>query len=287
MLVSYRKFLASIYLLPLFLGSYVFLTPSPSLASVSSQFPAGINSYWKHDESSGVRYAASSSNDLSDVNGVGSVAGKILFASDFESSSSTALSISDASQSGLDGLQKFFIGTWFTPESLPTSGNYVVVVKKDSSTSRSYSLLYVNNGGTYQFWFYVFGNSGGSAFTNVDWDYTLSVGTPYYIGVSFDGSLSGATSKINLSVNASAVSSSFSTEVGGGASSMANSTAAFEIGRDSYTGSNYADGWVDETIFLNYVPATSTISALYNSGVGLPWADGVSTSTLPFPPTTY
>ncbi|MBI4325238.1 MAG: LamG domain-containing protein, partial [Chloroflexi bacterium] len=95
------------------------------IASLATALPVqstGVVSYWKMDETAAneVRRDAIGPNHLSPSNGVGSTAGRVRNAADFERANSESLAISSASQSGLkmspkDGLT---IMAWINPRTL-------------------------------------------------------------------------------------------------------------------------------------------------------------------------
>ena len=90
------------------------------------------------EESSGTRVDSKGSNDLTDNNTVTSGTGIQGTAADFELSNSEWLSITDASQTGLDLSGDFSISTWVKLEQLPsTSGTEFGLVAKNDFTGGS------------------------------------------------------------------------------------------------------------------------------------------------------
>jgi hypothetical protein len=78
-----------------------------------STLATGLVSYWELEEVSGTRVDSHGSNDLTDNNTVGSGTGIQGNCANLEKSNTEDLSISDASQSGLNITQDLSFSGWF------------------------------------------------------------------------------------------------------------------------------------------------------------------------------
>ena len=101
-------------------------------------FPPGVQGYWALDEVAGGRQDGSpAGNHLTEVNTVSSTGGQLNLAADFEADNSEYLTISEATQSGLDITGDLTLAGWINQE---TSGQYAMMASKyDFATgNRSY-----------------------------------------------------------------------------------------------------------------------------------------------------
>jgi hypothetical protein len=219
---------------------------------------ANLISYWKLDEASGTREDSVANNDLTDNNTVGSAAGIISNAADFEASSSESLSITDAAQSGLDITGNLSFSMWVKVESQPSGAAYTLLSKHNSAdTGRSYLFQYQDSGGTKSLTFRVSsdGTSGNQTLASVN--YELTTATLFHVVVTY--ATSGTTT---FYVNGSSVGSA-----GSQATSIFNGVAAFVLGA-SAAGSDFFDGLIDEVGIWSKTLSTTEITALYNGGAG-------------------
>lgn len=228
-------------------------------------------SYWKLDETSGTREDIHAANDLTDVNTVGAATGKINDGADFEFSNSEYLSISDASQTGLDGMTDFSVSLWFYQESV--AATYPQLVSKWSETGNQRSYTVANVGGSIYFYHSPDGagpnlrSVNGGAVSNATWYHVVGTATT-------------GTNNLKIYVNGTNVSSD--TVAGAG---IYNGTAAFQIGHADgpFAGSSnqYFDGIIDEVGVWSRVLTGAEVAELYNSGNGLayPFSGGGANTT--------
>jgi len=240
-------------------GSPVFST------SVPFQNPDGVSGsyletncqgYWTLDEESGTRAdSTANGNDLTDNNTVGFGAGKIGNAADFEASNSEYLSITDASQTGLDITGDMTVSSWVNMES---TGNRVIVARYDGTSTTSSFVFYIRATNLIML-------IAGASTHAVSAAHGLSTGTFAHVAVTYKS----GTGAIEFFVNG--------ISIGGGTSiytTIKDSTADFKIGfADSpFT---YFDGLIDETAIWDKTLDFGSIQDLYNAGDAITWSSGL------------
>src|SRR6478735_707277 len=129
----------------------------------------GLVSYWKLDESSGVAYDAVGGNHLTN-NSVTYGDGKIGNGAVLNGSSGY-LSITNASQTGLNITQDMTISCWYKPTDLISTGRIILSKFNYNGTNqRAYQLYYTNSSG-YRI---ILGLSpDGSADSSASFDYVM------------------------------------------------------------------------------------------------------------------
>jgi hypothetical protein len=154
---------------------------------------------------------------------------------DLEASSNQHLSISDATQTGLDITGDLTVECWIKLESQPGVGaDYIMVNKWGGGGQRGYSLRYYNRSGVPELQFYV--SSNGSAVDGHIYITTLNSDTWYHVAVAFDASAAEAEFYLD------GVSKATSTLT---ATAIHNSNSAFFLGA-YYTGTYTVDGLMDD-----------------------------------------
>ena len=230
----------------------------------NSSLATGLVSYWELEETSGTRVDSHGSNDLTDNNTVGSATGIQGTGADFEASNVESLSITDATQTGLDLSTDFSIATWVNFESYPPV-QAGLVCKWQTSTGKRSWMFYVQSNelrlvtspsGTWT------GSLGG-----VSW--TPSNGVWYHIACTFDVSAGSVIFYLN--------GSQLGTAQNGLATSIYNGTSDVVVGGNS---DNYLfDGVMDEVGIWSRALSASDVTALYNSGAGIPYDAGGASYT--------
>lgn len=215
-------------------------------------------SYWAMDEASGDALDAHGTNDLTDHNTVGSAAGKVNNARDFESGNSEYFahtSNSDLQTGDID----FTLSFWVNAESL---SGFPVIGKKGNENSPTVNDEWVlfYNGGSSRF---VFGVTSGTSQGSVSADNfgAASTATWYFIVVWHDS----VNNEIGISVNGTVNTQSHSIGANAG-------TSDFEIG-SSVSQGLYWDGLIDEVGFWKRTLTSQERSDLYNGGDGLAYED--------------
>jgi len=232
-------------------------------------------SHWTCNETSGVRYdsEATTTNDLTDVNTVGSVSGLNGNACNFVRASSERLDITNTDQIGLSPSGSFAISTWYKPASTPSAGQYTTLVSKGgfsvtpSNTVTEYLMYYRNDGNI------VIGGfiRGTGVNKSVEYVTTLSTSQTYHIVLRFEASKS-----LCIWLNNSRVACN-TTSI---PASVVSTSRNFSLGADNAsTPTNYLNGTLEHTTFLNYLLPTTSIATLYNSGVPLDYDAPVSDVT--------
>lgn len=208
-----------------------------------------LNAYWKLDESSGDAIDVHDVYDLTDTNTVGSAAGIIGNARDFEATNSESFSHSDTAALRFSESTDWAVSFWIKPESLAT---YRCVFGKWSGASRSAACVLDSAGHLIVF----LGLSGSYTFSGT----TLSAGTWYHVVLNFDASANELLIAVNGSEETKSATVSWSTN-----------TAALRIGR--LDAANSFDGLIDEFGKWDRLLTADERSDLYNSGAGLSYDD--------------
>lgn len=225
--------------------------------STHSTLPTNLVSYWKLDESSGTRVDSHGSNDLTDNNTVLSATGIINNGADFEATNSEYLSITDASQSGLDITGDLSISMWMKPESWSGQDFWI---GKDSISAGGRSYI-ISTTDTYLL--FDASSNGTSAVEKIS-AHGMSTGTMYHVVLTYNASAGTAYFYVNNSKGS---------QMTGFPTSIYNGNADFTIGAYGAPG-NYSDGVVDEVGIWSKELTDSEVSDLYNSGSGLPYSSG-------------
>lgn len=158
---------------------------------------------------------------------------------DLESGSSQYLTISDASQTGLDLTGDFTLEAWVKPESQP-SGSFMTIIGKRNNSWQGYSLKYRESGGTYYLFLSLLTGS------DPERTYEYSSGSPILPTGSWSHVAASVTAntEVTLYVNGASVFDTSS-----GVYSAANSDAAFTIGANNDTVNDpyfFFDGKIDD-----------------------------------------
>lgn len=231
-------------------------------------------SHFKCEETSGVRYDSNTtnSNDLTDNNTVLSGTGIAGNGCDLESSSSEYLSITDASQAGLDPTTDISFSFWIKVETaIAFDTAYKLIEKKDSGHNGGYTVYYrqyPSNNDNIVVFFYDSSNNSSYAITS---DLNLSTGTWYHVAVAIDVSVPLIETYVNAVDKTSSMSASSATTIGDNASS-------FRIG-STYGTSEYYDGLIDEITVSDTYYTSGNVTTLYNGGVPLDYSTPTATTS--------
>ena len=216
-----------------------------------------IQGFWRMEETSGTRYDLSDNhNNLTDNNTVGYGAGKIGNAADFERNNSEYLSISDASQTGLDITGEISAFAWIkleTKASVLGSPPPAILGKYNTVTNgRSYAIYIGHTDDKIG----VNLSPNGSDFTTMYSSSILTTATWYHVGFT----LNQTTDKIQIYLNGSADGSSVAYT-----GNIYNSATAFTIGTYYYNSSpsRFIDGLIDEAIIWNTCLTADEIADVY------------------------
>lgn len=173
-------------------------------------------------------------------------------ASDFEDASSQYLSISDASQSGLDitGNLSFFV--WVKVESDPVGFTYSFMAKHKTTTSdRGYAFGYED---PKELFLNI--SSNGSSVTSKIQAQTLTTGTWYHVGFVY----TAAAGSVSFYVNGAQVGSTQT----GLPTSIFNNAADFCLGAYANP-AIYYDGMEQDAIIWSTTLTGSEVTSLYNA----------------------
>lgn len=226
-------------------------------------------SYWKLDEFSDgsgavTRVDSHGSNNLTDNNTTPSATGIIALGADLERGNSEYLSISDASQTGLDITGDLTISMWLNFESVPiNTEEFTLLAKRNSDTgNRSYGIYYdrFTVSSTKSIVAYVSSDGSSGNQTSAVYSTNFSTATWYHLVWVYS---TAGTSKFYI--NGTEVAS-----IGSQRTSIFNGNAAFIIGATGNSSvTSFFDGVVDEVGIWSRVLTADEITELYNSGAGL------------------
>lgn len=222
-------------------------------------------SVWEFEEASGTRVDSHGSNDLTDNNTVGQTTGVQGNAANFVRANSEYLSISDASQSGLDFSGASSFAFWINISNAPTSGaTYYVFAKTGvGAGNRGYYGVYYESGGNTRF--QLFGSTNGTAFASADGILSLGTSTWHHVCCVFD------TPNTDILVYLDGNSTPAISQTSGLGSQWSTNGFDFKLGDHSTSTGQYLDGYLDQFCVWNKVLSTTEVADLYNSGSGIPY----------------
>jgi hypothetical protein len=208
-------------------------------------------SYWKLDEASGTRVDIASTNNLTDNNTVGSAAGKIGSAGDFEA---TNLEYLNSSAAALRfGDEDFTLAAWINLES-SVDGSVIARYDNSLDADRVFTINYVASTQEMQFLIRV---GGASYLINASTFGALSLATWYHV-VAWH---SATSEQMGISVNNTANTQAHT-------AGLATSTVDFTVGA-RLAGATAFDGLIDEVGAWGTVLSSTDRTNLYNGGSGL------------------
>lgn len=209
-------------------------------------------SHWKLDEASGDALDAHGSHNLTDTNTVGSAAGKIGNARDFEDANSEYFVIADHADFSA-GSSDFTVTAWVKAESLPGENKRILCKINNAVTLLEYDLFYWGASST-KFAWYIKG-SGDFLVDSV----VPSTGTWYFVVAWYNAT----THEQGIQVNNGTASTG--TVIG----SPSDTAAPFCIGSVDGLATTFWDGLIDEVNFWRRLLTDDEKTALYNGGAGL------------------
>jgi hypothetical protein len=221
-----------------------------------SPLKVGLSSYWKMDEAAGDALDAHGTNHLTDNGTVGSAAGKVGNARDFEKDNAEFFSRADPSL--WVGNAGFTFAFWMKPET-PTSGISHEVITKDLAGARELLIHFSGN----KMNLLHFGSPGP---ISVAPPQVLDVGSWYFVVAWHDPAANLAGMSINGADTTAAAPA--------GWIATGPTASQFQIGARQYAGfPEYYDGLIDEVGFWKRALTLGERSRLYNGGVGLAYED--------------
>lgn len=228
-------------------------------------------SYWQLDEASGDAIDAHGSNDLTDVNTVGSATGIISNARDYEADNSEAHNIADNTDLSTGDIA-FTFTAWVKAESF--GADRVIIGKINSgATQMDYILRY--RASVDRFQWRVSSDGSSAADVNADSLGAPSTATWYFIVVDHDPTANQTSIQVN---NGTKDTLSHSAGVFDG-------NGGFSLGREGDRLTDYWDGLIDEVGFWKRILTAEERTQLYNGGAGLAYpfaASGTSPPEVPY-----
>lgn len=221
----------------------------------------GLEAWWKLDEASGDALDAHGANDLTDGNTVGSAAGKVNNARDFDDTSSEYFSIADNASLSF-GDEELTIAGWCFMQS--GSGVIRTIAAKRQDTTIEYILRH-DGGVSGKLAFYV--SSDGSSFTSTTAN-TFGA-TPNDTWMFVVAQHDPTNNLIKISVNNGAF------DTAAHSTGVFNGSSQFQLGCYVNTGtpSELWGGLIDEVGVWRRLLSDPEITFLYNSGNGVTYED--------------
>lgn len=208
----------------------------------------GLVSYWKCDEASGNLLDAHGSNDLTDINTVGSATGKINNGRDFDRDNHEYFTRS----SGIFSSLPLATSGWFKMESTGINHNIISGgIGGGHAYAYGISVTPSNKLSAYI-------SDGGGTFVSVTGTTTLSSGVWYHFAFNWR-----STTNYEIYLNATSEGTGSTPRPLGGAINV------FGIGIYRPTTGDHWDGIIDEIGIWNRELTGAEITELYNSGNGL------------------
>lgn len=227
-------------------------------------------SWWELNETSGTRSDSHGTNNLTDTNTVTYNTGKKSNCAEFTSANSEYLSISDASQSGLEPTGDMSWSFWVYFKTVPGAGSGASILGKGDGNQK-YQILYSGNGEGLRLLFY----PSSGTYKGVDHAWTPSATTWYHVVVTFNATAS--TNNFQIFIN-----NSKTQRTGSGApcGSISGNSNPFYLGVHVESPTAYfLNGYLDEVGMWNKVLSDAEVTSLYNSGNGLSYADTAPAAT--------
>ena len=223
-------------------------TPTPDVTT-------GLAGYWKLDETSGnAADSSGNNNNLTNNNGTTYADGKFGNAANFVAASSQSLSISDAAQTGLEGMAKYTFAAWINLTT--ASGSNPIITKSGNNGNSSYGFNHNNLSlgvGVTTNGYFGAPCSNNQASTSI-----LSTGVWTHVAITYDGS------DFRLYKNGDEQSSgSFPYSASG--CTTANTSSDFSLGGGNQNGIfRYINGKIDEARVYNKALTDTEMSYLFS-----------------------
>jgi len=229
--------------------------PSPNLS-----LNTGLVSWWDMEETSGIRVDAvtASGNDLTEFNGVGSIAGKTgTNAADFPNSNDQ-LGITEADSSDFELGTDISFSTFGWVYFYTLTGNHIQIGRSGGTTG--WVLWY--EFGTDRFQFVSNQHTGGFSTLNANTFGEAALDTWYWVGIWFDADADEVGIIVNTQSDTATFTGSFTTD-----------SNPFVMGGRNGGASLTLDGRLDAWGFWNRSITSDERALLYNSGNGLQFSD--------------
>lgn len=221
---------------------------------------ASLVSYWPLDEASGTRADAHASNHLTDNNTVGSAAGRVGLAADFEAANMEWLHVPDNASLSVGDIDFTACGR-FQLESLTALRPVIGQYNAGGANQRSWVVQCSHNTGKAE----AIVSSNGTDATTLSHPDALTLGAWYFVAFWHDA----IANTINVQLNNGAVASQAY------ASGVHNGTGPFAVGGRYFASgiAEYFDGLIDGCAVWKRAQTAAERSWLYNGGSGRAYAD--------------
>jgi len=226
----------------------------------NSSLATDLVSYWELEEASGTRFDSHGANNLTDNNTVGSAAGKVGNAADFDRASGEFLN-NTTIMSGIS--TAFTFSGWFKFPNIGGANQTVFSVRPGSGAQNLIQVeTYVDPtvGNLRLIGF----NSSGQNRKDYQFRNGLAADTWGHFAVTWDGSTlhfykDGSTAGVHKQND--------------GAWPLTATSRNLRVGAETNTG-NIADGLIDELGVWTRALTAAEVAELYNSGAGIPYDAG-------------
>lgn len=215
--------------------------------------------HWQLNEASGSRADVAGSNTLTDNNTVTQGTGKLGACAAFTAANSEYLSIADNAAVSTGDVD-FTLACWVKLTTLADTG---IMCKWDFGSDREYALVYDHTnssgfGGTATKFKFCVSSNGTAVTGSVESAAAVSTGTWYFLLAWHDA----AANTLNISVNGTVVSTSYSSGVRDG-------TATLYLG--NLVSVYYLDGFLDSATIWKKVLTSYERAVMYSAGNGREW----------------
>jgi hypothetical protein len=227
-----------------------------------AQITANLVEYWKLDAASGDETGSVASIVLTDGNTVGTAAGKIGTARDFENGSDEYMTTADSAALSTGDID-FTVGCWVQLESEATVSHEIVSKWIATGNHREFILRYDQSSDRFMFIVSPNGTSSGNTTVAANTFGAVTTGVWYFVVAGHDA----ANNVIFISVNGVENTAAHTT-------GLADRDGTFDIGRFNASTVTDFDGLIDEVGFWKKVLTSTERAALYAGGNG---------RTYPFP----
>lgn len=226
---------------------------------MASPLLTNLVSYWKLNESSGNAADSIGSNTLVNTDSVTYAAA--LIGNGASMNGGPYLTITDASQSGLDITGDISTSFWIKLASEPGTDNGYEMVTKWGSGSGAYRFIYRDAGGQAQMYAALY--AAGDPGTNVNYAKNIShIGTSAFNHFVF--TFKASTGTMTFYLNGASLGTVVDTSV----TTINNSTGNFSIGTLGVGVQGFFNGIVDEVALYNSELTSGNVASLFNTGLG-------------------
>ena len=230
--------------------------------ATTSAYKTNLVSWWALDETSGTRYDAHGSNDLTDVNTVGYGTGKVSNGADFVAANVEYFTV-DSNSTLQTGGTDFTVTLWFYTHAIAINNSYLISKVATSNLEFQLTIRYVDNLLRFVLW------DAGTTAKALNSSVAISINTWYFAAIRWNN-----TTKLQeVIINAGTPTTA--TQTG---AAITSGTAPFRIANSAggvapIDSTVNHDGLIDEVAFWKRVLTNDEVSWLYNAGNGRAYSE--------------